>query len=340
VSEGGSSDADRGDAAKRRRLACFTGVHAAEFRERVDGGHFFWVDLEAPSEGELDKLGDVFGFHPLAMEDAKAVGQRPKLDHYGDHVFLVFYGARPQPRPRRQQPFSAGEASLLSEVDMFISGSYVITIHADPMPELDELRGRVDDQQLRSEQFLIYKVIDAVTDTFFPVLAEIDEQIDTLEDEIISDPGAAQLQKTFALKRELVSLRRVVTPQRDLFARSMDDVRELPGLEADEHEYFRDIYDHLIRISDLVDSYRDLLSGATDLYLTTVANRQGEVSKQLTIIATIFLPLTFLTGFFGQNFSFLVRNITGSAAFYEYGLGSLVASCIVLLVFFRRKGWV
>ena len=111
-----------------------------------------------------------------------------------------------------------------------------------------------------------------------------------------------QLQRIFALKRDLVTMRKVVTPQRDIFARSIDQLAELPGLTVDERDYFRDVYDHLIRISDLIDSYRDLLGGATDVYLSTVANRQNEVMKQLAVIATIFLPLTFITGFFGQNF--------------------------------------
>jgi magnesium transporter len=254
-------------------------------------------------------------------------------------VFLVFYGGRTQRAERRPGEGATADASLLAEVHMFISGGYVITLHPEPIPELEELRGRVDDQHVRSEQFLVYKVIDAVTDTFFPLLSEIDEEIDEVQDRIVEAPREAQLQQIFALKRELVSLRRVVTPQRDLFARSVDYVRELPGLEADEHQYFRDVYDHLIRISDLVDSYRDLLSGATDLYLTTIANRQGEVSKQLTIIATIFLPLTFITGFFGQNFGYLVRNITGETGFLVWGVGSLVASCLALIVYFRARGW-
>ncbi len=333
------ANADRSGTA-RERLVCFTGVQAEEFREHVDSDRFFWVDLHAPSDADIDRLGEVFHFHPLAIEDAKSLRQRPKLDLYGDHVFLVFYGARQHTPERRPGEGATADAGLLSEVHMFISGNYVITLHRDSLPELDELRRRVHDQHLRSEQFLVYKVLDAVTDTFFPVLAEIDEEIDELQDAIVSRAGEAQLQGIFALKRQLLSLRRVVTPQRDLFARNIDEVRDLPGLEADEHEYFRDVYDHLIRISDLVDSYRDLLSGATDLYLSTVANRQGEVSKQLTIIATIFLPLTFLTGFFGQNFSFLLNHVVNTTwSFLLLGLGSLLASCVAFVVFFRRKGW-
>ena len=158
---------------------------------------------------------------------------------------------------------------------------------------------------------------------------------------LLASPNEAQLQRLFSLKRQLVAMRKVITPQRDLFASSVDRISELPGLELDERDYFRDIYDHLIRISDLIDSYRDLLSGATDLYLSTVSNRQNDVMKQLTVIATIFLPLGFITGFFGQNFGFLVTHLlTGEVTFWLVGVGSIVATCAGLLVFFRRKGWV
>ena len=169
----------------------------------------------------------------------------------------------------------------------------------------------------------------------------MDEEIDELESALLANPDERQLQRLFALKRQLVAMRKVITPQRDLFANSVDQIAELPGLELDERDYFRDIYDHLIRISDLIDSYRDLLSGATDLYLSTVSNRQNDVMKQLTVIATIFLPLGFITGFFGQNFGFLVTHLlTGELTFWLVGVGSMVATCIGLLVFFRRKGWV
>ena len=136
-------------------------------------------------------------------------------------------------------------------------------------------------------------------------------------------------------------MRKVVTPQRDLFARSIDQLDELPGLQLDERDYFRDVYDHLIRISDLIDSYRDLMSGATDLYLSTISNRQNDVTKQLTVIATIFLPLSFITGFFGQNFTYMVSHLIDTAwVFWVVGVGSMLATVAGLMVFFRRKGWV
>ena len=222
-----------------------------------------------------------------------------------------------------------------------MSGQYLVTVHRDPLPPLDQQREQLDGRCLHSEQFLLYRVLDALVDSFFPLLADMDDEIDDLEDAVLENPTERQLDRRFSLKRELVAMRKVITPQRDLFASSVDRISELPGLELDERDYFRDIYDHLIRISDLIDSYRDLLSGATDLYLSTVSNRQNDVMKQLTVIATIFLPLGFITGFFGQNFGYLVANlIRPEWTFWVIGVGCIVATCLGLLAYFRRKGWV
>jgi magnesium transporter len=137
----------------------------------------------------------------------------------------------------------------------------------------------------------------------------------------------------------LITIRKVITPQRDMFASVTAGVVELPGVSADGLRYMRDIYDHLIRMSDLVDGYRDLLSGVMDTHLSTVSNRLNVVMKQLTIIATVFLPLSFLTGFFGQNFSFLVAHITGRWPFYTFAIGLELVSAIGLLYLFRKRGW-
>jgi magnesium transporter len=321
-----------GDQETRFSVPCFTSIDEARIRDHLQRDHFFWLDLDAPGREERAKLGEIFGFHPLALEDTEHFGQRPKLDDYGDYVFLVFYGAW-QHRDNDPDP--------LREVNMFISGHYVITIHRDPLPPFEKEREELDGRVLHSEQFLLYRILDTLVDSFFPLLGDMDEEIDELESALLAHPDERQLQRLFALKRQLVAMRKVITPQRDLFANSVDRIAELPGLQLDERDYFRDIYDHLIRISDLIDSYRDLLSGATDLYLSTVSNRQNDVMKQLTVIATIFLPLGFITGFFGQNFGFLVTHLlTGELTFWLVGVGSMVATCVGLLVFFRRKGWV
>lgn len=321
-----------GDGEFRFVAPCFTGVDEARIRDHLKRDHFFWLDLHDPGSEDLAKLREIFGFHPLALEDTEHFGQRPKLDDYDDYVFLVFYGAW---RHRSDDP------DPLREVHLFVSGQYLVTIHRDPLPALDKQREQLDGRLLHSEQFLLYRVLDALVDSFFPLLGDMDDEIDEIEAAVLSSPSDEQLQRLFSLKRQLVAMRKVISPQRDLFATSVERIAELPGFELDERDYFRDIYDHLIRISDLMDSYRDLLSGATDLYLSTVSNRQNDVMKQLTVIATIFLPLGFITGFFGQNFGYLVNHeITSEWTFWVIGVGSMVATCVGLLVFFRRKGWV
>jgi magnesium transporter len=313
---------------------CFTGIDEPRIRDQLKRDEFFWLDLTAPGPEALAQLQTIFGFHPLALEDSERFAQRPKLDHYGGYIFLVFYGAS-------REPAAAAADELLHEVHLFISGQYLVTIHHDPLPAFDQQRAQLDGRVLHSEQFLLYRILDSLTDSFFPVLGEMDGEIDDLESAVVTNPTDRELQRLFSLKRELVMMRKVVTPQRDLFARSIDQISELPGLELDARDYFRDVYDHLIRISDLIDSYRDLLSGATDLYLSTISNRQNDVMKQLTVIATIFLPLGFITGFFGQNFSFLVTHLIRTEwTFWVVGVGSVLLTCAGLLAFFHRKGWV
>jgi magnesium transporter len=312
------------------RVPCFTSIDEQKIKKLLEEDQFFWLDLDDPSDEDIRRLGHIFDFHPLALEDTRYFHQRPKLDDYGDYALLVFYGG-----PEK----TSEQLDDLREVHMFVSGKYLITVHRAPLPELHEERNKIDGRAIHSEQFVIYRILDALTDSYFPPLGRIDDEIDELEDAMIAGPSNEQLDRIFALKRALVHMRKIVTPERDLFASAIDQVAELPGLTLDERDYFRDVYDHLIRISDLIDSYRDLLSGATDLYLSTQANRQNEVMKQLTIIATIFLPLTFLTGFFGQNFAWLVRNISAEWVFWVFGVGGLLFSCVLLGVYFWRKRW-
>jgi magnesium transporter len=186
---------------------------------------------------------------------------------------------------------------------------------------------------------LLYRVIDGLVDSFFPVLAAFDDRIDELEDAIFLDADDDQLQEIFKMKRVLVGMRKGVSPQRDTFARLAGGIAELPGFENEDERYFRDVYDHMIRISDLLDSYRDLLTGAMDVYLSTVSNRLNAVMKQLTIIATIFLPLTWLTGFFGQNFGFMVDKIGGWETFVGLGVVFELLLLAALVLFFKRRGW-
>ncbi len=312
------------------RVPCLHNPEPQEIAEHLDGRRFVWIDYEGPSDEDLTELAKLIKLHPLTLEDAHTFRQRPKIEEYEGYMFMVVFGVDAD---------TASGGPLLREVHIIISGDYVVTIHRRPFGALTDLRARYDEQEVRSEQFLVYKILDAITSTFIPVLTRIDDDIDDLEQHVIASADAQDLQRIFSLKRDLVAMRRVVTPMRDMFIRNADRIAALPGLETDDRLYFRDVYDGLVRVSELVDSYRDLLSGTTDMYLSTVANRQGEINKQLTIIATIFLPLTFLTGFFGQNFGSLVRWMNSEWVFYVFGLGLLVASVAGFAIFFHRKGW-
>jgi magnesium transporter len=309
------------------------------FLDRIDKGaigalldrdEYFWLDLDAPSNADVDTLDDIFHFHPLALEDLRKKGQRPKLEDFGDYMFLVYYGAK--------DPESAVGVPL-EEVHAFLSGGYLITVHDGDCEALDEVRKRLDALPPSSEQFVVYRVLDALTDTFFPLLESLEGRLEQLDEEIFSAPSPDHLQPLTELRRDLVQLGRVATPQRDMLARHIDDILEIPGLEADSRNYFRDVYDHAIRISDQIDSYRDLLIGSRDAYLSVNSNRLNEISKQLTVVATIFLPLSFVVGFFGQNFGWMVRNINNAADFWVIGGGSMVLSLVILFVWLRRSSY-
>ena len=290
---------------------------------------FFWLDLSQPTSDDIDELQKLFSLHPLAVDDLVERDQRPKLDDYGDYLLMVFYGARDDGEGR----------PALVEVELLLHGDYIVTCHQQPCVELADVHRELEERPPSSEQFVIYRVLDTLTDTFFPVLSTIDDAIDDLESDVVSQPTDEQLRRIFGLKRGLVVMRKVITPQRDMFARAGEDIIKIAGLEPDTRDYFRDVYDHLIRISDLIDSYRDLLTGAMDVYLSTVSNRLNAIMKQLTVIATIFLPLSFVTGFFGQNFGWMVRHVHSLAAFLVLGVGGLALSGAVLYAFFRRAGF-
>jgi magnesium transporter len=293
----------------------------------IESGTRFWLDLGGTDQGLEALLGETFGFHELAVEDADHFGQRPKIDSYDNFSLVVVFGAT-----------SAGS---LVEVHCFYTAQYLVTVHHDACPSLDELRDRLGRRaHVDSDHvMLLYRVIDMLVDGFFPVLAGLDDQLDDLEDEILECPTDEQMGRLFDMKRSLIAMRKVVTPQRDMFASLLTRPDLLEGMTPEAERYFRDLYDHLIRISDLVDSYRDLMSGALDTHLSTVSNRLNVVMKQLTIIATIFLPLSFLTGFFGQNFGWMVNRLTGMWVFILVGIGMQILAASGLYLLFRQRGW-
>jgi magnesium transporter len=297
--------------------------------ELLAAGDFFWLDLDHPAAAaDFEVLRGSFGFHPLAIEDSEHFEQRAKIDDYDDFVFLVVYGASP-------------DDDRLVEVHCFYSERFLLTVHRDDCPAFAEIRRRYQkrDEAIDRPSLLLYRIVDGLVDSFFPILAQFDDRIDELENAIFVQASDAQLQEIFQMKRLLVGMRKAVTPQRDSFAGLRGGIAQLPGLAEEDEHYFRDVYDHLIRISDLIDSYRDLLTSAMDVYLSTVSNRLNAVMKQLAVIATIFLPLSWLTGFFGQNFGWLTSHIGHWQAFVGVGVGTELVALAVLLAFFKRRGW-
>jgi magnesium transporter len=309
-------------------------AHAHVDRTRVEAklssGEFFWLDLHSPAEEDLALLREVFGFHPLAVEDSEHFGQRPKLEDYGEFVFLVLYGAAPAPDEDR-----------LVEVHCFYSERFLVTVRRDESPAFDAVRERYTRRPTGTVRpiVLLYRLFDALVDSFFPALDDVDHSLETIEDELLVGPGEARLQEIFRLRRRLAMLRRAAAPQRDLVGQVAGGVLELPDLDDDARRYFRDVHDHLIRVTEQVDVYRDLLTGVLDVQQTMVSNRQNAVVKQLTVIATIFLPLTFITGFFGQNFDWMVEHVGGWPQFVGFGLGLELLAVAGLLALFKKRGW-
>jgi magnesium transporter len=186
---------------------------------------------------------------------------------------------------------------------------------------------------------VLHHVLDSLSDSVFPMLASFDDKVDAIEDQILVKAEREHQESLFALRRWLSDVRKVVAPQRDMLNALLSDRVDLPGMNKESEPYFRDLYDNMIKINDLVDSHRDLVSSTMDSYVAQLANRQNDVMKQLTIMATIFLPLTYLTGFFGQNFGWLVNSVGSWEEFFGIGVGTEAVAVIFLLLMFKRRGW-
>lgn len=300
-------------------------VDSAEIKKLIKKKDFFWVDLHDPTEKQLDEAGELFGLHELAVEDSREFGQRPKLERYEDHALLVFYGVQ------RQE---------LVEVHVHVSGDWIVTVHRKGCGALKTAYKRMSKAGTRTEEEAIYRILDTLTDSFFPLLDELDTQLDDLIDEIVQKPTDEQRHALFSQRRKLVEMRRVIAPQRDALMTGAIELERLPGLDLDNtRDYFRDVVDHLTRLNELLDGMRDLIQGALDVYLSTVSNRLNEVMKQLTLVTVIFLPLTFITGFFGQNFGWMVRNINTFGAFVAFGGGALLTAAVAMFLWFRHSGF-
>jgi magnesium transporter len=296
-------------------------------------GRSYWLDIQDPDQSDYELLLNGYRFHPLTVEDVRVQNQRPKMDEFRGYKFVVLFTAS-----RHRDSFVHQEHHLY-----LIEGRALVTIHQGPAPPLEALRKRLaeDPSMSRNQQrFVDYLVINALVESLYPVLDELDDRIDTLEDRIVlgERPRSANpLARVTALKHAVTDLRRILAPQRDVFQRLVTHSLDLGGGD-DLSLYWRDVYEHLVRQYEQVDSLRDLLTGTLDLYVTDMSNRLNGTVKQLTVIASLFLPLTFLTGFFGMNFGFLVGHITTVQAF-EFGVTIMVLTTAVQLAIFRLRGW-
>jgi len=287
-----------------------------------------WLDLHDSSEESLALLRDVFNIHPLAVEDALEFGQRPKIEDYENFVSIVFFGAN-----------SVGQPMI--EVHCFFSENFLVTLHREPCVAFEGMRTVFARHHtgLTARIIVLHHVLDSLSDSVFPMLASFDDKVDAIQDEILVKAQREHQESLFGLRRWLSDVRKIVAPQRDMLNALLSDRVDVPGMNKESEPYFRDLYDNMIKINDLVDSHRDLVSSTMDSYTAQLANRQNDVMKQLTIMATIFLPLTYLTGFFGQNFGWLVNSVGSWEEFFGIGVGTEAVAVIFLLLMFKRRGW-
>lgn len=287
---------------------------------------FFYADLHAPSEAELEALRQEFHFHPLAIEDVRTRHQRPKIDVYTNHYFLVFYR------------IGAGEGDgewQLQELDFFIGPDFLVVTHDSEVPLLEQVFDRFCREEGKKDvSSLLYDLLDAIVDDYFVYLDDLGERSQSIDERIFETFDPKSLEQILDLKRDLALLRRVVAPGRD--AVNVLLRRDPPILDTGHIFYFQDVYDHLIRISDSIDTYRELATGSLDAFLSIQNNRISEIVRKLTVVSIIFLPITAVTGFFGMNFHIFEPPDRNNALFFA-SLALMVLVPVVMLVFVRRK---
>jgi magnesium transporter len=289
-------------------------------------GHSFWIDLVSPSDDEVNHLGEMLGLHPVAIEDTREFGQRPKVDVYEDHVLLVFFTARLD---------DDGTVAPI-EVHVYVAEGYLLTVRRDHCAILDELRSDVGEMH----EHPVYAILDTLTDAFYPVIEGLEERVDALEADVLSRPRKEHLTAIYRLRQEVRGVGRIASVQRDQFQAASDDLQRMVEL-GDTGEYLRDIGDHLAQVAGELYRQTEDLSALTSTYFNANADRLNAVATRITILGTLFVLWTLVTGFFGQNFGWLVDNIGTKSDFLIFGVGSLVIPTVILLTLFwvKRRDW-
>jgi magnesium transporter len=309
-----------------------TSVDAERIGEYRRRDEFFWLDLEAPSAQDLDALRSALDLHPMALEDTREFGQRPKVDTYENHVLVVFYTVVRDPGEPVHQPV---------EVQIYVSGHWIMTVHQVPLPQLAELHGRLRPEKSRDEDYLVYRIFDGLTDAFYPAIERFEELIDDLEGEVLERTQREHLRRIYRLRQDIHELLRLLASQRDGFPATMSAIMELASLSRGTREYLRDIGDHLTQIVGELHRQNDDLLALTTTYFNASAERLNRTATRLSVVATFFVVWTLITGFFGQNFGWLVRNVESERDFLIFGVGGFVVPTVILasVLWVKRHDW-
>jgi magnesium transporter len=305
--------------------------------ERIGGFRkqdtFFWLDLTSPSSEDLDALQATLDLHPMALEDTREFGQRPKVDPYQPYVLIVFFTALESDGPDRVvRPV---------EVHVYVSGSWIVTVHREPLPVLERLRRELAPTNTYEEDYLVYRILDGLTDAFFPAISSIEERIDAIEAEVLARPRREVLRRVYRIKQEVHELQRLIAGQRDQFQIASDAILDLTGLSRGTRAYLRDIADHLVQIAGELQRQNDDLTTLIGIYFNASAERVNRTATRLSVVATFFVVWTLVTGFFGQNFQWLTDNVETGSDFLIFGVGSLVLPTALLaaVLWIKRHDW-
>jgi magnesium transporter len=299
-----------------------------------------WVDVDGLQDISLvEKIGEVFGLHPLTIEDVLHLHQRPKVENYDGYQFIVLR----MPVPHEVSP---GQHLETEQVGIILGQGFVVTFQEGyPGDVLDDLRNRLrrGSRALREQgpDVLAYAILDAIVDSYFPVLEDYGEELENLEDQVMSRPRREALARIHQIKRDLLTLRRAVFPLREAVNGLLRD--PTPLISGETRVYLRDCYDHTVQLLDLIETYRELAGGLIDIYLSSLSNRMNEVMKKLTILSAIFLPLSLVAGIYGMNFNPDASGWNMPELNWKFGyffaLGVMALVAALLMIYFYRKGW-
>jgi magnesium transporter len=292
-----------------------------EIRQWCAAGRFCWLDLENPDSDTVAKVGEALELHPLAIEDTQEFDQRPKTDVHGEQLLIVYYGAKAD----------ADGGIDLVEVHIHVSHRFVLTVHREPLNKLTALHASVGEDPTDDQQTLIYRLLDALTDSLEDELDTVMDTVARQEAMIFTRPRARDRNAMAQLRRSIDTCRRTVATQRQVFERMVQRMEELPAMAHDLRPNYADISDHLWRAVDDMETARESLQNMLDQY-------SNAVQERLTIVATFFLPLTVVTGFFGMNFNWMVNHIGATWAFWGLGVGGLAVSVIAIYLWLIKTG--